>query len=662
MKSAFKRSQYLLISSVFALTTLLGVVAFPQRAAAFAGGDGSNDDPYQIANCAQLQGMYDFEDYMLYRDKSYVLTADINCSGVTFYTLYDNPEYDFRGELDGQGYTISNVTIDNPENINYYQAGLFGYTYEASIQNLNLNNINIKHYGDEVGALIGHADKTAISKVFATNVTVSGESNVGGLIGTFTGADGQERGGRIYESSASGSVTGTGSNIGGLIGQVVTYHSNETTIYGVFAEAAVSGGTAHVGGLIGNVTSDSGGEGGFGTARADINFSYSWSTVASPNADNVGGLIGSLSNVGYDDSRINISDSYAWSGEGAISGDATVGGLIGLVKAAPDPEESSYAIMRTFALAEVAGNENRGGLIGVTEVVPDEDPDNTLYLLRNVYDRSFAGVSACDSDDILTDEGEDFQCKAINIEGEAPSHFINNQTNAPLDEWDFEEIWEKQTNTPPVYRGLYVEPQDDGQGDGDGDNAGPDSDEDTVSDAIEAAAPNNGDANNDGIADNEQSNVASLPNAKGDNYVSIELDETCSITNASTQAEAANATQDSGYSYSQGFVGFTANCGTNGYTATVKLYFYDADNGLVVRKHNPNTNAYFTIDSATQTAQTIGGKKAVVATYKVTDGGQLDVDGAPNGIIVDPVGLGSSMVNSPNTGVKSIQDVLFSKE
>ena len=82
------------------------------------------------------------------------------------------------------------------------------------------------------------------------------------------------------------------------------------------------------------------------------------------------------------------------------------------------------------------------------------------------------------------------------------------------------------------------------------------------------------------------------------------------------------------------------------------IAFETSPNGLVLRKYNPTTNAYFTITNASLTSTTIGGKSAVVATYQITDGGSLDTDGVVNGIIVDPVGLASLAVSAPNTGFR----------
>ncbi|MEX0668568.1 MAG: choice-of-anchor U domain-containing protein [Candidatus Saccharimonadales bacterium] len=45
------------------------------------------------------------------------------------------------------------------------------------------------------------------------------------------------------------------------------------------------------------------------------------------------------------------------------------------------------------------------------------------------------------------------------------------------------------------------------------------------------------------------------------------------------------------------------------------------------------------------------GESVVRVSYQATDGGELDIDGEANGIIVDPVGLGVEVVLAPSTGL-----------
>ena len=180
---------------------------------------------------------------------------------------------------------------------------------------------------------------------------------------------------------------------------------------------------------------------------------------------------------------------------------------------------------------------------------------------------------------------------------------------------------------------------------------GPDSsDQDNISDSIENSAPNNGDANNDGTPDSEQANVASFVDPVSEKYAVLEVSDECSITSVSAAAESINTSQDSDFSYPAGLMDFTLDCGTPGFTATVTQYYYGASGDFVVRKYNPSTKTYTTIDQASISDQTIGGQPTKVATYQVKDGSSLDLDNTEDGNIHDPTGLATTTEALANTG------------
>lgn len=163
------------------------------------------------------------------------------------------------------------------------------------------------------------------------------------------------------------------------------------------------------------------------------------------------------------------------------------------------------------------------------------------------------------------------------------------------------------------------------------------------------------DRNGDGIKDSEQGNVALIATVNN-KEVALEFDEVCDVNSAQYKAEATNTVQDPGYDYPEGLLYFMVECGEDGFTTTVKQYYYDVTpDGFVARKYNPNTNAYFTISGGTITQQVIHGQNVTVLTYQIKDGGLLDIDGEENGIIIDPAGLGQAAVGVPNTGLGDIR-------
>lgn len=118
----------------------------------------------------------------------------------------------------------------------------------------------------------------------------------------------------------------------------------------------------------------------------------------------------------------------------------------------------------------------------------------------------------------------------------------------------------------------------------------------------------------------------------------------------------AELPSDGSRTYPVGLADFKINVPI-GSTQRVNIVFQNcsAPNNLIVRKYSPRTGRYSTIKDAQITQITLNDKPAVLASYNVTDGGELDDDGIANGVIVDPVGLatpGSDVsAAAPNTGL-----------
>ena len=245
-------------------------------AESFAGGTGTEEDPYQIANGAQLAYLAQFVNSDSNNDcagECFVLTADIDLAnhdwtpiGNSFAdVLFDGPDYRlFAGNLDGKGHTIFNISIGTESTpLESDVFGLFGAT-GGKISNLNLDGVTICGTAKNVsgyviglaGALAGSASGP-IENCHVTNLSMTMNTPdsgwtaaywIGGLVGALDGSQ------YIEECSASGKITeksGKGS-IGGLIGELgraatITYSHADVALD---VESVYSGG-ANVGGLIG---------------------------------------------------------------------------------------------------------------------------------------------------------------------------------------------------------------------------------------------------------------------------------------------------------------------------------------------------------------------------------------------------------------------------
>jgi hypothetical protein len=184
--------------------------------------------------------------------------------------------------------------------------------------------------------------------------------------------------------------------------------------------------------------------------------------------------------------------------------------------------------------------------------------------------------------------------------------------------------------------------------------ANADPDEDGIPNSGEYAAPNEGDANNDSIADAEQANVASYVNPITGEYAALAVDDDCAIQDVNSTAESGNTAQDATFDYPSGLMTFTLACSAPGLTVEVTQYYHDIEfEPFDLRKYNSTTDTYQAISDAALQGTSIddGAVNWVQARYQITDGGELDEDGVADSTIVDPSGLALSTVGVPNTGL-----------
>ena len=311
-------------------TVLCVFLVFSISYGKYSGGDGSAEDPFQIATPNDLNSVGDYpEDW----DKHFILTADINMVEYTYTTALIAPDtssssgfqgISFTGVFDGNDHIIGNLTIDTAGAGNNY-LGLFGEINGGTISNLGVENCNITG-GDNseyLGSLCGKNNQGTISNCYSSGA-VSGDDNIGGLCG-------KNIVGTIVSCYTTGSVNGgiDSRSLGGLCGD-----NSLGTIISCYSTSSVNGGidSRSLGGLCGD---------NFGT----IISCYSTSSVnGGIDSRSLGGLIGT--NVG------GISNCYA---TGSISGDTYLGGFCG---------NNGGGISNCYATGPVVGVEYLGGFCG----------------------------------------------------------------------------------------------------------------------------------------------------------------------------------------------------------------------------------------------------------------------------------------------------------
>jgi hypothetical protein len=617
-----------------------------------------------VSSCAELQAVNDnLHD-------NYTLTADLDCAatatwneGAGFFRI-GSSDTPFLGSFDGQGHSISNLHINRPDLDN---VGLFGFIGEyGAVTNLNLVNVDIQgRY--RVGGLVGMLSGDLLGCSSSGNV--AGTRYVGGLVGYhdgnindifFLGAQGNAMhtlstisklstgnalvtqgkeilaniksgnlklpktgpGNTIIASNSTAAVSGQDS-VGGLVGSnsgliELGSATGNVTLQGVENNSG-GGFVGNNSGLIlgasatGNITSAGGFYlGGFsGWNDGLILMSYATGNVSG--ASNVGGF------SGWNDGVIGIG--YA---RGSVTGTHDLGGFAG---------RSEGQIVQVYSTGTVLGTgANLGGLVGYfTDNTENLFSDNSI---SSFWDNQTSGQSVgCGNMD----------CASVIFgrSSAAMKHQTTYTTELGPNTWDFDNTfggWNINPQSNDGYPFLRVF----------------DLDNDGSMDSVENSGPNQGDANNDGLQDSQQANVSSFINNQNNEPEVLQVPESCTITSVSTQAESGLLLQDAGFNYPAGLTNFTINCGENSHGATdnITLYFYGLDPaGLTLRKYNTTNSSYATITPVSLEQVTIGGRQAAKVVYQVTDGGPLDQDGIANGIIVDPVGLGSNVVLIPNTGL-----------
>jgi hypothetical protein len=229
---------------------------------------------------------------------------------------------------------------------------------------------------------------------------VTGGFNIGGLVGANGERGGSPTGATIQNATATGTVTGTGSDggIGGISG------FNTGTIRNTQASGAVTAGNfLSAGGII-----------GINNGNGTIQAAAASGSVTVVNG-NVGGLAGTSDGI--------IRNATA-SGSVAATEDPEFNGAGGLVG---DNGETGI-IQETFAVGTVTGENNTGGLMGT----------NRGTVKQSYFDQQATGQN--------TSAGSATGLTTARMQGQAAT------TN--MSGLDFGSVWQTQTNDYPTLTAL----------------------------------------------------------------------------------------------------------------------------------------------------------------------------------------------------------------
>lgn len=232
---------------------------------AYNGGDGTADSPYQINTASQLayfaKEVNNSGSTTQYAGNYFILTDNIDLAGREWTPIANSSTVGFAGCFDGQGYTISNLTITSPESTTI-ATSLFGRVLgkaaTSTTQITTICNIKIKDSqisipstsssvttaGGVIGYINNNVDMYGCSveggKISAEGVKTV--SYVGGVVGNVNA---------INVSLTDCSVDGLTIIAEATVGGVVAIASNASTYISCSANATLTGGTL-VAGIIAN--------------------------------------------------------------------------------------------------------------------------------------------------------------------------------------------------------------------------------------------------------------------------------------------------------------------------------------------------------------------------------------------------------------------------
>ena len=278
----------------------------------------------------------------------------------------------FSTTFDGNGWTISNLTITNPAAPYNNGAGLFGAISPDSIlRNVHLRSANISQDGTNVGLLVGYAQGARISNSSAEGEVMATGRDVGGLVGDGVGAN-------ITSSYVTGGSISGFSGVGGLIGagdfaMITSSYAMDIT---VLSENNNAGGLIGTGNtamitssyVVGGSVMGLDRVGGMTGSGNGINITLSYvAGLFISGRDNVGGMVGGGSSNGI------ITSSYVGGGVdimGTGSTSRNIGGMIGSGDGATI--KSSYSTADT-----ISGSANVGGMLGFGS--PNDASSNSYW-------------------------------------------------------------------------------------------------------------------------------------------------------------------------------------------------------------------------------------------------------------------------------------------
>lgn len=257
--------------------------------------------------------------------KNVVLANDIDLNNIEW-TPIGTKDASFAGAFDGNGKTISNLTVNRPDDA---FNGLFGRMITpGTIANVNILNANVIGY-DEVAAVVGSAYQGKVSGCNVSgNIVIEGHYHVGGIAGygyaTITNCN--------VNGNAGSYVKGTylkadfeGDAVGGIIGYAAEKNNSENKIISECSVTIDVIGTRKVGGIVGQCGKDANVYGC--TFKGNVSIDAPDTYIAGNTGKiMIGGIVGELTGTSLFIKNSTVAEGSTVTGVDAKTTGATLGG------------------------------------------------------------------------------------------------------------------------------------------------------------------------------------------------------------------------------------------------------------------------------------------------------------------------------------------------
>lgn len=251
----------------------------------------------------------------------------------------------FRGIFDGNGKTISGLTIKTyPQNADAGM-GLFGVLDGGTVKDLKLSGVDIALPGSEcAGAAVGLMVNGATVKGVTVDGSVSAKRGNGGIAGRMTVS------GTIAECVNNAKVTGAAANVGGIVGAAY-YTGQGKSMY--ITRCENSGDVIGNGGVAGGIV---------GLSAAYVEGCSNTAPVTG-SGTSIGGIAGEQQNYGSITGCVNSGD---------VTNSNTVaygtGGIVGWIRYSGDqaayPVKSKIHVEKNVNSGNISGGNDGGGIVG----------------------------------------------------------------------------------------------------------------------------------------------------------------------------------------------------------------------------------------------------------------------------------------------------------